>query len=133
MDNLEYTAEDLVNAYVNIREKKRSLDDEYKKQIEELESNLEEIETVLLEMCKTIGADSIKTAYGTVMRGVKSVYTTTNWEEFYKTVYDHKAFDLLERRIHQGNLRQFLEENENVHPAGLNVDKKYTITVRKAK
>lgn len=133
MDTTPYTAEELVSAYVNIREEKRMLDDEYKAKTNALNSMLDEVETALLEICKGVGADSIKTPFGTVMRGVKSVYTTSNWEELYKVIHEHKAFELLARHIHQGHMKQFLEENPGVHPAGLNVDNKYTITVRKAK
>lgn len=133
MDTTDYTAEELVSAYVNIREQKRMLDEEYKAKINEMTSMMDEVEMALLEICKGVGADSIKTSYGTVMRGVKSMYTTTNWDELYKTIHEHNAFELLERRIHQGHMKQFLEENPGVHPAGLNVDNKYTITVRKAK
>lgn len=133
MDTTDYTAEELVSAYVNIRDQKRTLDQEYKAKIGELDSMLSEVETALLDICKGVGADSIKTSYGTVMRGIKSVYTTSNWEELYKVIHEHKAFELLARHIHQGHMKQFLEENPDVHPAGLNVDNKYTITVRKAK
>jgi hypothetical protein len=48
-------------------------------------------------------------------------------------VHEYKAFELLERRIHQGNIKSFLEENPDEHPAGLNIDRSYTITVRKSK
>lgn len=133
MDTSPYTAEELVDAYVNIREQKRALDKKYKDEVGVLEGHLDEIETALLDMCKGIGADSIKTPYGTVMRGVKSVYTTNNWEKLYETIYEHRAFELLERRISNGNMKQFLEENPVDHPPGLSVDTKYTITIRKAK
>jgi hypothetical protein len=41
------------------------------------------------------------------------------------------AMELLERRIHQSNMKQFLEENPDLHPMGLNVDSEYAITVRR--
>jgi len=41
--------------------------------------------------------------------------------------------ELLERRIHQTNIKQFLEENPDLLPAGLNVDSAYSITVRRSK
>ena len=48
-------------------------------------------------------------------------------------IIEHKAVDLLEKRIHQSNMKQFLEENPEVLPPGLNVDAEYTITVRRKK
>jgi hypothetical protein len=44
---------------------------------------------------------------------------------------ENEAVDLLEKRIHQGNMRQFLEENRDLLPPGLNVDSEYTVTVRR--
>jgi hypothetical protein len=44
-----------------------------------------------------------------------------------------EAPDLLEKRIHQSNMKQFLEDNPGTLPAGLNMDSQYTITVRRSK
>jgi len=46
---------------------------------------------------------------------------------------ENQAPELLEKRIHQSNMKQFLEENPDLLPAGLNVDSEYTITVRRSK
>ena len=84
-------------------------------------------------MCKQTGADSIKTQFGTAMRSVKNKYWTNDWEKFYEFLFENAAPELLERRIHQTNMRQFLEENPELHPAGLNVDSTYAIIVRRSK
>jgi hypothetical protein len=90
------------------------------------------IEQTLLDMCKTIDADSIKTKHGLAMRSVKSRYTTNNWEKFYEFMLDHKVPELLEKRIHQTNTKAFLEENPDLLPPGLNVDNAYSIIVRRS-
>ncbi len=46
---------------------------------------------------------------------------------------ENNATDLLEKRLHQGNMRTFLEENPDKLPPGLNADNEYTITVRRKK
>jgi hypothetical protein len=51
----------------------------------------------------------------------------------YSFIRTHDAPDLLERRIHQGNMKAFLDANPEVLPEGLNVDSRYSITVRRAK
>jgi hypothetical protein len=48
-------------------------------------------------------------------------------------IVENEAVDLLEKRIHQGNMKQFLEENPEVLPPGLNADSEYSITVRRKK
>jgi hypothetical protein len=44
---------------------------------------------------------------------------------------EHEAIDLLEKRIAQTNMAQFLEENPGVVPPGLNSSSEYDISVRK--
>jgi hypothetical protein len=46
-------------------------------------------------------------------------------------VVEHDAVDLLEKRIAQGNMRQFLEENPGTVPPGLNSNSEYSVSVRK--
>ena len=91
------------------------------------------IEQEILDLCKATGADSIKTKHGTAMRSVKSRFWTNDWESFYDFIYKQNEFGLLEKRIHQSNMKQFLEENPDLHPAGLNVERTYAITVRRSK
>jgi hypothetical protein len=127
------TVEQLVSVYIKIRDAKEAAKRVFEEREAELNEQLDMISSQILEICKETGADSIKTKYGTAMRSVKSRYWTNNWEAFHKFMMEHEAPDLLEKRIHQTNMKQFLEENPDVLPAGLNVDSQYTITVRRSK
>ena len=62
---------------------------------------------------------------------VKNRYSTTNWDAMYNFIQEHQVYELLERRLHQGNMKLYLEENPDVMPAGLNVDSKYTVVIRR--
>jgi hypothetical protein len=44
---------------------------------------------------------------------------------------DHNLPEFFEKRLNQTNVRQFIEENPDLIPAGLNVDSEYVISVRK--
>lgn len=123
--------EDLVSVYVTIRDRKREIEAQVAEQIKELDEELSIISAALLDACKDIGADSIRTKSGTVIRSVKSKYWTNDWESMWAFIRDNNAMELLEKRIHQTNMKQFLEENQDKHPAGLNIDSEFTITVRK--
>lgn len=121
----------LVRAYVRIRDARKKLAEEYEKSDAELKTSLETIEAKLLEACKTIGADSIRTPYGTISRRVAKRYWTNDWYSFYEFVKENEALELLEKRISQTNMGTFLEENPDKHPPGLNVDSRYTVVVRR--
>jgi len=49
----------------------------------------------------------------------------------YKFIAENDVPFILEKRIHNGNMKQFLEENPDALPIGLQVDNKYVIQVRK--
>mgnify|MGYP001594526977 CR=1 FL=1 len=46
-------------------------------------------------------------------------------------VFENNACHLLEQRLHNANMKEFLAENPDKLPAGLQADSKYKITVRK--
>lgn len=131
MTDESYGVDDLVEAYVAIRDEKRALEQSVEAQLKELDDQLAIISNALNDLCKELGADSIRTGHGTVIRSVKTKYWTNDWPSIYDFIKEHNAFELLEKRIHQSNMKQFLEENEDVHPMGLNMDKEYAITIRK--
>jgi hypothetical protein len=124
----------LVKTYIKIRDARKELADKYEQEDTRLKDALESIENELLDACKLIGADSIRTPYGTLTRSVKKRYWTNDWysfHEFIKENEEHGAMNLLEKRIAQTNMSTFLEENPDLHPPGLNVDSRYAVVVRR--
>ena len=128
---MEIKADKLVKTYVKIRDKRKELVDQYEKEDNNLKEALELIESELLEMCKETGADSLRTEFGTVTRRVAKRYWTNDWHSFHEFLKEHGALELLEKRIAQTNMSTFLEENPELLPPGLNVDSRYTVTVRR--
>lgn len=123
----------LVDVYIKIRDAKDATKKAYEEKNAELSEQMDIIESEILEICKATGADSIKTPHGLAMRSVKTRYWTNDWEKFYQFMREHNTPELLERRIHQTNIKQFLVDNPEVLPQGLNVDNAYSITVRRSK
>jgi hypothetical protein len=123
----------LAGIYIKIRDARAKLKSDYEAKDTELQEQMDVVEEQLLEACKSIGADSIRTAAGTEISSVKNRYWTNDWDSMYSFVREHDAFGLLERRIHQTNMKQFIEENPNLLPMGLNTDSRYSIVVRRSK
>jgi predicted nuclease with TOPRIM domain len=128
---MDLKADKLVKAYVRIRDKRKELATEYEKEDNELKESLEMIESELLNICKETGADSLRTEFGTVSRKLAKRYWTNDWHSFHEFLKEHGTLELLEKRISQGNMSTFLEENPDLLPPGLQVDSKYTVTVRR--
>jgi hypothetical protein len=51
----------------------------------------------------------------------------------YDFIEETGAYGLLEKRLHQTNMKEFLLENPDLLPKGLNVENQYTVVVRRSK
>jgi uncharacterized protein involved in exopolysaccharide biosynthesis len=121
----------LAKIYRKIRNEITMLTQEYDSKIETLKAQQEEIKNAMKDMMKAMGVTSVRTEQGTVVLSVSTRYNTQDWDSFKKFVVEHDAVDLLEKRIAQGNMNQFLEENPGLVPPGLNSSSEYSISVRK--
>ena len=125
--------EQLVEAYLLIRSERDRLAREYEVADARLKEDMAKLEMVMLDLCNSVNADSIKTKHGTVMRKLNERFFCQDWDNFYRFVLDNEAVQLLERRIHQSNFKQFLSEhNGDGLPPGVNVMREYGVSVRKA-
>jgi hypothetical protein len=124
-------AKKLVKVYVKIRDKRKQIKEAFETEDKALEDQLDAINVELLEMLKTMGAESMRTEFGTITKRVYKRYYTNDWYSFHNFVKEHDALDLLEKRVSQGNMSQFLEENPDLHPPGLNVDSRYAVVITK--
>jgi hypothetical protein len=131
MSNSAIDINKLVKVFVKIRDHRKILSDAFETEDRKLQDQMDKVKLALLQHCKDTGLDSGRTDAGTFYRTIRSRFTTNNWEEMNQFILEHQVPDLLEKRIHQGNMKQFLEDNPDLRPKGLNVDSEYAITVRK--
>jgi len=121
----------LVKAYLkmnaSLTEKRQAYDAEEKV----LKDKMAKVKSALLAYCKSENLDSVKTSEGLFFRTTKRNYWTNDWESMGKFVVEHNVPQLLHERLHQTNLKEFLEANPDLLPPGLNVDSEYSVTVRR--
>lgn len=132
MDATDIPLGRLAETYVRIRTAKQKLQDEFDKKSEALEEQMALVSGAMKDILLAQKATSMKTDAGTVVLGKQTRRYPTNWEAFNKFVIDHEALFLFEKRIHQGNMEQFIQDNPDDIPPGLNTDTKYVISVRKS-
>lgn len=123
----------LAGVYIKIRDARTTLKAEFTMQDSVLQEQMDLLETNMLDACKDLNASSIKTPHGTIIRSVKSRYWTNDWDSMYTFIKEQSAFGLLEKRLHQTNMKEFLVENPDLLPMGLNVESEYTVVVRRNK
>lgn len=121
----------LVRVYIKMREAHSTMASEFKKQEDSIKEKMAVVKTALLAYCKEQNLESVRTNSGVFFRTVKTSYWTNDWESMGKFVVEHQAPELYEKRLHQGNIKQFLEEHPELLPPGLNVDSEYSVTVRR--
>jgi hypothetical protein len=127
----EKRLDDLVADYLKLRTEIKERKDAHAAEIAALEEPFDRISAQILERCNAQNADTIRTPAGTISRRVSTRYWTTDWDTMYRFINENAAPHLLEQRIHNGNMRQFIDENPDVYPAGLQADNRYAIQVRR--
>ena len=132
MPEVKIQLDELVNAYLKIRNKKDSLYQEFQKTDRELKADLAQIEQVMLSSLNEVSADSIRTSGGTIIKTLKENYVCSDWSNFKDFVLDNEAVELLQQRIHQANFKEFLaSRSEDGLPPGISTMREFNIVVRK--
>jgi len=123
----------LTDIYIKIRDARAEIKADFDARDSVLKDQLGLLESNMLDACKDLNASSIRTPHGTIIRSVKSRYWTNDWDSMYTFIEEQGAFGLLEKRLHQTNMKDFLAENPDLLPKGLNVENEYTVVVRRSK
>lgn len=117
--------------YIRLRQKREILKERFTAEDGELEKAMAEIEAQLLDTLNASNSNSMSTNSAVIIRTVRKRYMPSNWAAVYELIKKHDAYGLLEKRVHNGNMKDFLEEHPDEYPAGMNVDSRYAVTVRR--
>tara|TARA_R100001377_G_scaffold37460_1_gene20841 strand:- start:465 stop:851 length:387 start_codon:yes stop_codon:yes gene_type:complete len=121
----------LTRVFLKIKAKRNELSVQFKEEDGALQEQQDLIKKALLDHCKDHGVESVRTSEGLFYRTVRTRYWTSDWESMYTFIDEHSVPEFFEKRLNQGHVKQFLEENPESVPPGLNVDSEYVISVRK--
>ena len=131
MSEEKLTAEKLTTVYLKIKDKRSELSAEFKEKDAELSDQLNKVKKALLEYCEEQGVDSVRTSAGLFYRSARTRYWTSDWSSLHEFILENEVPELLDKRVNQSNMKQFLEENPSLVPKGLNVDSEYVVSVRR--
>ena len=121
----------LTKIYRKIKAEIDTMTQEYDTKLETLKAQQDEIKFAIKDQMKALGVSTVKTPFGTVSMRTSTRYSTQDWASFKEFILEHSVVDLLEKRIAQGNMRTFLEENPGVVPPGLNSVSEFQVVVTK--
>ena len=134
MEESEATTEsvdELSTEYIRIRTEREALKEKFEDADKVFEQQLAEIESKLIQIMLAGNTTSMSTEKTVVIKRVMKRYNPTNWEAVYRLVDKYKAYGLLHKRIHDTNMKDFLDQHPDEYPEGLNVDSRYAVTVKR--
>lgn len=129
MELNEVNLEKLMQADINMREEIAALES----QISTIKQQRDKVQAALHEACKQLNVSSLKTKVGTLSRSVKTSYVTNNWPALYEFMKEHDVPEFLHKRLSSTNIKEFLDANPGLCPAGLSPMNEYVISIRKNK
>jgi len=125
------TVDDLSTEYIRIRTEREALKEKFEGEDKVFAEQLAEIEHKLIQIMLADNTTSMSTARTIIIKRVMKRYNPTNWEAVYRLVDKYKAYGVLHKRIHDTNMKDFLDEHPDEYPEGLNVDSRYAVTVKR--
>jgi hypothetical protein len=128
----DVTLDKLAKVYLKIRTHLGVITKAYETEAETLKLKQQEVAMAMKDIMQTTGLKTAKTDHGTIMLSTKTRYVAQDWDAMKRFIIDHDAVDLLEKRIAQKNMSEFLENNPGVVPPGLNTMTEVDVSVRKA-
>jgi restriction endonuclease Mrr len=125
------TAAELADRYVEVRNNREAKREIFEAEDKVFADELAEIEQALIDIMLAENTTSMSTEKLTIIKRVTKRYNPTNWDAVYRLVDKYKAYGVLHKRIHDTNMKEFLDEHPEEYPEGLNVDSRYAVTVKR--
>ena len=122
----------LAKMYIRMRNKKQEITKQLEEEVGAIDAQMKEVAAAMREVLQTTGGTSMKTDHGTVYLTRKDKYYPMDWDAFGNWVIAKGEISLLEKRVAQSNMKQWMTDNPTDPPPGLQCESEITVTVRKA-
>jgi len=122
---------ELVQKYIELRDKKSEYKKEYEAKTAKLDVVLEKIEASLLQTFDTAGMDSIKTEFGTAYTSNRSTASVADKDAFMNHVKTNGDWQLMEIRCSKTGVEQFKAENDDL-PPGISWRSERVVNIRRS-
>lgn len=133
MDNVNY--EGLISVYLDLRNMKAELKEEYERKLKPVEEKMDRIESVLNGELNRLGVKNIATKTGTVLRTTWTRVNVTDWDKIRDYIVKNNRFDMLEKRLAKTVVLDAIKqlEEDNLPPIpGVSIETGLQVAIRKA-
>ena len=125
------TPDKLTRTYIKIRAERSLLSAKFKEEDDKLSRQLDRVKQAMLEHCERNNEISVRTVEGLFFKSERTKYWVSDWSEMHNFIKENSIPELLENRVSQKNVREYLADNPTKVPDGLNTEKEVVISVRK--
>ena len=127
----DITIDKLTMVIQKIKAKRAEIASIYEAQDNELKQKMELATQEINRLFKEMGVESVKTKYGTVSRTVKDRFWCSDWGPLLDYIRENEAVHLLQRRISDTAMKEWIAENQDNLPPALNSERTYEIKLYK--
>lgn len=123
----------LAKMYIKMRDKLQELTRAYDIATEEIKAQQDIVSAAMKDQIRAMGDNikSVKTEHGTIMLTTKTRYYADDWDAFGAFVVSTGDVSLMEKRIAQTNMAEYLSAHPEAAPPGLNSISEIAVSVRK--
>lgn len=125
------TLDKLARVYIKMRDKLAQLTREFEEVEAAIKAQQADVASAMKERLQALGAKSAATSYGTVTLKTSTRYYFQDWDAAHRFILDNDAPYLLEKRVSQSMMKEFLENNPGVVPPSLNTVSELSVSVTK--
>ena len=122
---------DIVQKYIQLRDLKSKLKEEFVAKTEKVEGAMTKIEVAILSHLEQTGADSIGTEFGTAYKATKTSATVQDWDEVLGFIQSQEMWNMLEHRVSKKAVEEFRNENNDL-PPGIRWSEEVTVQIRRS-
>jgi len=98
----------------------------------ELKHKVEVIETALLKIMNDTGTDQLKVAgLGVAFRTERVLPNASDWNAVFNHVQETGNFDLLQKRLASGGVKDYMETHDGDTPPGISITIERGVSVRR--
>lgn len=128
----DYRIEDVVQKYIELRDKKAAAKAKYDAYVADIETKLDRLDAWLLKTLEASGGvTSFNTPYGTVYTQTRVKCSGSDWSATWNYIKENDRFDLMEKRISSKAAQEIFEQT-GAYPPGINVFTERQVVVRRA-
>jgi len=123
----QHNIDDLVRMFVKIRDHRSKL----KKEMDSCKDDMDTIGNSIQAMADAQGVTSFATEHGTAFKKTKDWIKVSNWDLALDFILDENLRHLLPQSVKKAAVKEYMAENNNLLPPGLEYGELVEIAVRR--